>query len=102
MPDLRRVLPAILSAALLMAGAFTLLWQVFTFLKTGTWIPISVAAACEYLGGGDANASAVAPTDWQGLHSVGRGFCRLLEDIALSADLIIGGSVVAVASRTSE
>jgi hypothetical protein len=54
--------------------------------------------AFEYLRGGDANFLVTTPADWQGLHSIGLGFHRLLEQIALSAALITGGIIVAVAS----
>ena len=46
--------------------AWILIWQAFTWLKTATWIPVSVITALRWF----RSDWAVSPHNWYGLHEL--------------------------------
>lgn len=46
------------------------IWQVWTWLKSAVWVPVSVLDVFAYLLGGDFAAWARYPVDWKGLNEL--------------------------------
>jgi hypothetical protein len=66
-------------------------YQVFAFLKTGEWLPLSLISALSWAG----VSWAASPTDWQGLH-------RLLNWAPLSLSLYFGSAFPLLIGRWFE
>jgi hypothetical protein len=57
-------------------------YQIFAFLKTGEWLPLSLVSALSWAG----VSWAASPTEWQGLH-------RLLGWAPLSLSMYFGSAL---------
>ena len=61
-----------------------LVYQIYTYLQTGTWIPISLITAFQWLGA----EWAITPNSWHGLYEV-------LDFIPLSLTIFVLGVITA-------
>lgn len=86
---------AILAVGLWLGGVGTLGYQVYLWLKLGTWLPLNALVLLQLVGDSLLQAWAIDPSSWLGVHAI-------LSWLPLSATLVLFASFCQVCGALAE